>query len=310
MPLTDAIEPYLAQLLSERGAAERTVQAYREELFLLARFLDGRAVDAWAGASREHLLAYLNRATPRGRPLALASRNRKLSIIRGFLRHLISSEQLAGDPSEKIPWVKVTRTERTVLTGSDIRKIVGAIREGEGGWQEARDVAIVTLLAHTGMRISELLGLDLAQVDVESGLVMDLRRKGGNHQPLPLNIPAQEALQSWLGERDRLHFQGVNALFVSRRGGRLSRRAVESNIRALGERAGLPFRVTPHLLRHSFATELLRTGANLEQVRRLMGHSSILTTARYLHPDQASLKRAVAKLFGEEGREDGAPEKS
>lgn len=292
--MNDTVLRYAQHLASERRCSPRTVTTYRQELLLLVRWLSGRGVDRFEDVSRDLLLDYLARPGQDGRPVAPSTRNRKRTVLRGFFRWFIQSTGRTQNPMESIVRIRETRTEKPTLSAKDVGRLVGVL-ESRSGWPAARDACVVTLMFHVGLRLDELVSLDVDQVDLKAGLLLGVRRKGGNHQPLPLNGKALESLESWLHARESLE-PATMALFLSRLRRRLARRTVQVMVHGLGQEAGFGFPVTPHMLRHAFATELLRSGANLEEVRRLLGHASITTTSRYSHPDQASLRRAVERL--------------
>lgn len=294
MDLYAQIDTYILYVRDEKRLSARTVRRYQQELRLLAQWLREHQLETPADAQREHLIQFLNRPTPGGTRLRAGSRNHKLIVLRGFFRYLKKSEVIASDPTREIPWSRSERSERPSVSSKDVAKLIAALPR-HPSWQRVRNRCVLLLLFHSGLRLTELVGLTLNQVDLKRGLLLTVRRKGGHQQPIPLNAVAKEALGTWLKEREDRSGH-TSAVFVNRYGAPLNSRSVQSMMRNLSERAGFSFNVTPHTLRHSFATELLRHGANLEEVRRLMGHSSITTTSRYAHPDQASLRRAVNRL--------------
>lgn len=294
MRLNAAIDAYAAAL-SERGCSVRTVASYRAELHQFATFLKARGVTEIHGIDREALSAYLAKPTSAGRPIAPGTHNRKIVVLKGFLGHLVATAGLASSPAEGLPWHRDLRRERPTLSATDVDRLTRAAETARQGWVRSRDAAIVAMLFNLGLRIAELVALDPPQLDLDHGLLLGVKRKGGLEMPLPLNASVRPLIARWLRDRERLRAQ-TPALFVARSGGRLARRSIEARLARLGHEAGFAYRVHPHMLRHSFATELLRTGANLEVVRRLLGHSAIATTARYLHPGLAELRGAVERL--------------
>ena len=294
LELTEAVTRYISDV-TERGLFPRTLASYEAELDALTRFLARRRVKKVAAVTREHLIGYLGRLTSRGQPLAASTRNRKLIVLTGFFAYLVRSGAIRVSPVADIPWVRQPRREKPTLTELDVAKLIRAAECTETTWIQARDAALVSVLFNVGLRITEVLSLDVSQVDVKQALLVRVRRKGGGEQPLPLNSAALAALKRWLTVRADGTWD-TPALFVSRHHRRLSRRNAEDRLRELGERAGFGFRVHPHLLRHSFVTELLRRGANLEVVRRLAGHARLSTTASYAHPDQTHLREAAEGL--------------
>ena len=295
MRLEAAIAQYLEHL-RERGCTGRTCSSYQQELDLFRRFLAESGVVEVERVCREHVAGFLARTAKGGRAVCPATRNRKLIVLRGFFRILVAQKAIGSSPTEGVPWARQPPVERPALSQGDVERLLRAVGP-TSGWRKVRDEALVTLLFHTGLRLDEATALDAAQADLSARLLLGVRRKGGGTQPIPLNRTATEALHGWLAAREAFCGERqVPALFVSRLRRRLSRRAVELLMRKLGQRAGFAFPVAPHMLRHAFATALLKTGANLEEVRRLLGHRSIVTTSRYSHPDQASLRSAVDRL--------------
>ena len=294
MSLTEHIDDYVRFVRDEKRLSATTVARYRQELVLLAAFLEEAGLTEAKAVRRETLLAFLNRPTPRGTRLRAGSRNHKLIVLRGFFSHLVLRDALRSSPTDGIPWVRAERTERPSVTRVDVERLLRNLTPTPR-WRYLRNRALIQLLFHCGLRLTELLSLSVPQIDLKRGLLLTVHRKGGHHQPLPLNNEAKADLTAWLGARkDRAALS--EAVFLNPSGETLTGRAVQSLLWRLSQKAGFSFIVTPHILRHSFATELLRHDANLEVVRRLMGHSSIVTTSRYLHPDQASLRRAVDRL--------------
>ncbi len=294
MDLATTVNGFLEHAEQERKYTPKTLRSYRQELCLFRRTLAKMEVVRAEQVTREHLVAYLNRPGPRG-PISPSTRNRKLTVLRGFFRHLEKTEVIELSPEADIPRVKVPRIEPPVVTPEHMERLLAAIPMGVSGLKHHRDSCMVTLLFHTGLRLDELLSLDIDQVDLDEGLLLEVRRKGGNSQPVLLNRTARAALAAWLEQRISLKL-ATNAVFVSRLRRRLSPRTVELHVSDLGKAAGLNFAVTPHMLRHGFATELLNRGASIEEVRRLLGHASIQTTIRYLHPGQAGLRKVVDLL--------------
>jgi len=292
MTLEEALGSYLDHLERERHLGRRTIYSYGQELGLLLRVLAARQVVEVVQVTRGQLIDFLNRSGPKG-PLSPSTRNKKLIVMRGFFRYLKARGVVDDAPTNGIPWARVPRHEAPTLRPRDVDRLLAQIEGAR--WRSVRDRALIFCLFHTGLRLAELLSLRRAQIDLRRRQLLGVRRKGGHEQPLPLTRVASENLEAWLNAREALPVQ-EGMVFVSRTGDGLNHRTVQTRLRNLGRAAGFPFPVTPHMLRHAFATELLRTGANLEEARRLLGHASIVTTSRYLHPDQASLRRAVNRL--------------
>lgn len=296
MTLQDAIDRYVRYLHDELNRTSQTIRTYELELRYLARRLGAEGLTDLAQLGRPQLLAHLNAPTS-GREPAPATRNRKLTVLRGFFGYLVEAGEMTGNPTDGLRWSRPPRNEKPAPTQGDVRRLLSVLGKEPETWLRTRDVAIVVVLFHTGLRLAELISLDLHQVELGVGLLLGVRRKGGHQQPIPLNETAVAVLRGWIGARPQAEAETA-AVFVSRFRRRLSARAVQARLQVLCDRAGIAYAISPHRLRHGFATELLRTGANMEEVKRLMGHSDIKTTSRYSHPDAASLRRAVERLGG------------
>lgn len=290
MRIDEAARLFVAHVRDERRFSPATVVSYRAELHLLGVFAVTRAVADVEGVTHVLLVEYLGSGEP---PVAPSTRNRKLTVLRSFFAFLVDQRLVAASPAQDVPFARAPRRDEPSLSARDVGKLLAVLAK-EVSWRGVRDSCIVLLLFHTGLRLSEMLSLDVGQVDLGNALLREVRRKGGREQPLPLNADALSALKAWLEARKGLVIEG-DALFVSRLGGRLSKRAVQGRVKEVGEAAGVPS-LHPHLLRHSFATEVLAAGGNLEEVRRLLGHASITTTSRYSHPSDEALRRAVDRL--------------
>lgn len=299
MQIDEAARLFVAHVDEERRFSPATVVSYRAELRLLGVFAVAHQVAEIEAVTRELLVEYLGNGNSK---LAPTTRNRKLTVLRSFFGFLVDRKHVPTSPAHDVTFSRAPRRDEPSLSAREVANLL-AVLDREGGWRSVRDRCIVLLLFHTGLRLGEMLSIDLAQLDVSNALLREVRRKGGREQPLPLNTDALAALTAWLTARKALAVEG-EALFVSRRGGRLSKRAVQSRVKEIGEAAGLPS-LHPHLLRHSFATEVLAAGGNLEEVRRLLGHASITTTSRYSHPSDAALRRAVERLAASASRRRG-----
>ncbi len=217
-----------------------------------------------------------------------ASVGRKLSALRTFFRYLQRQKIISSDPLAGITGPKVGRSIPVFLTVDETFALLEA--PGPEDSYKLRDLAMLELLYSTGMRVSELVSRDIPDLDFKEG-VLRVRGKGNKERIVPVGRPALEALQAWLPQRQQLLINAIargkngdtKALFLNSRGGRLTVRSVERFVRAYGEKAGIIQIVTPHALRHSFATHMLEMGADLRSVQELLGHASLSTTQRYTH---------------------------
>lgn len=276
--MTDAVGRFLRYLAAERGASPHTVRSYRTDLADLVRFLarvgvrDVRALDA------RLLRAWLVDLHRRG--LEAASVARRLAAVRSWLRFLVRRGALERNPGREVRGPRPARRLAGVLPPDEIR----ALLDGPG--LAPRERAVLELFYATGLRVSELAGLDLDDVDRAQRTVR-VAGKGGKERIVFYGARAARALEAWLAERG----PAPGPLFLGRRGRRLGVRAIYELVRRRARRVGIARRVTPHTLRHSFATHLLDAGADLRMIQELLGHSRLSTTQRYTHVSVERLLR-------------------
>lgn len=295
MKIDEAIARYRSYLQDERSLSERTIKGYGYELSMFATMVgEDREVK---DIVRDEVVAFLNQPGPDGSPLRPASRNRKLIVLRGFFKYLQREKilRIETPPTLQIEWVKVPQIQAPCLTWHDYQALLASFPEKEGTWMQLRDRCLVTMLFHTGIRVHELVSLEVGQVDVAGGTLMGVKRKGNSIQTLPVNSAVLKELHEWFAVRES-RAPKTEHLFIGRGGKGLGVRQVERRLVDLGKRAGIAIPVTPHALRHLHATELIQRGVNLEVVRRLLNHKSIKTTQRYSHVAFDSLREAVQRL--------------
>ncbi len=284
------LERFLEMLLVERGAAANTLAAYRRDLLDFAAFLGGEA--RLAEASAREVRAYL--VALEGRGLKASTAARRLSALRRFYRFLYLEGVRKDDPTVGIDRPRLPRPLPRYLAEAEVEALIREARRWSGP-RALRLLALVELLYGTGLRVSELVGLPL------SALADDLRHlrvvgKGGRERLVPLGEPAREALRAWL--RVRGQQPGTRAspyLFPSRaRSGHLTRQRALQLLKELARKAGIdPARLSPHVLRHAFASHLVAHGADLRVVQTLLGHADIATTEVYTHLQPGRLQQVV-----------------
>jgi integrase/recombinase XerD len=290
-PLPEAVPTYLAALQVERGASRHTLLAYRRDLADFVTFLGRRR--GLAGVTSDDVVAYL--ATLRTRGLRASSIVRRLSAVRGLYRHLVAEGTLARDPTEHIERPRLRRPLPKTLSRAGAQALVE--RPDTTRLRGLRDRAMLEVLYATGMRASECLGLRIEDVNLTAGYVI-CTGKGRKQRLVPLGAEATAWVRAYL-ERARPRHAGPGAgdrLFVSARGRTLSRQSLWAIVRRAGAMAGLPHGVSPHMLRHSFASHLLEGGADLRAVQAMLGHADIATTQIYTHLPSAALKRMYRKF--------------
>ncbi len=295
--LTRQVDRFLEMAAVERGLAANTLEAYSRDLNRLAEFLFQRGVTAWEGATRSHLRAYI--AELRARRLSERSAARLLGSMRRFFRFLLKEEVLSADPVPEFASPNSTGSLPKTLGSEDMRALLEQPDEAKP--LGARDRAMLELLYGCGLRVSELVTLTLQQVDRE-GNYLTVRGKGAKVRLVPFGRWAQERLERYLREvRPRFLTRGYSDyLFLTRSGKPLTRQGFWKLLRGYALRAGLQHRVTPHTLRHSFATHLLDGGADLRAVQSMLGHSDITTTQIYTHVSRSRVKQVHERFHPRE----------
>lgn len=325
LPRPEPVDMFLAHLALEKGYAETTVAAYSKDIMqfeeTIASF--GASLAEPASLERRHVRRYLTRLHRLG--ISKASVGRKLAALRAFFRFCARLRLIFRLPTDGIGNPKQEKRqpaflnvdqvfallappEQTAYAGASKKKTApgippehpGECREDQpsGGEKKpalrARDLCLAELLYGSGLRVSEALALDARRLPRQPETLRILG-KGGKERLCPLTDTAKEALTLWLALRPILASAGEGALFVGLRGKRLNRREAQRIIEGLCRQAGLPQAVSPHALRHSFATHLLEAGADLRSVQELMGHSRLTTTQRYTHLNLAHLMAVYDK---------------
>ncbi len=305
--LQRAVRTYLDHLVVERGLADNTLKSYRRDLRRYVAFLAGRGVDD-PGAVQEQVVTDFLRALREGDPdhppLSSGSAARTVVAVRGFHRFAVREGMASVDPSAAVRPPAPAKRLPKALPLADIERILDAA--GSPGTALAlRDRALLEVLYGTGARISEAVGLDVDDLDLDpgpdpSGAVQGtvlLRGKGGKERIVPIGSYASEAVQAYL-VRGRPELSSVGsgnaALFLNARGGRLSRQSAWTVLTRAADRAGVTAEVSPHTLRHSFATHLLDGGADVRVVQELLGHASVTTTQVYTLVTVDSLREVYA----------------
>ncbi|MCA1959495.1 MAG: site-specific tyrosine recombinase XerD [Desulfomonile sp.] len=282
-----AVAGYLDHLIVDRGLASLTVDSYAYDMKGFCGFLTERGIHNPARVDREALLVYLALLDSEG--LSARSRARKISCIRGFFRYLIERGRLKSDPCEHIESPRLPRRIPHFLELSEVESLFAAVDRST--LEGRRDAAMLELVYAAGLRVSELVGLRLEQVDLEMGCVTVLG-KGSKERVVPMGVPASRAIFNYLEQvRPRL-LSGTrsNAVFVTRRGAAMTRQAFWKIIKKYARAAGITKDISPHTMRHSFATHLVQNNADLRAVQVMLGHADISTTEIYTHVAQQRLK--------------------
>ncbi len=296
------IELFLEMLGGERGAAKNTLDAYRRDLEHFADFLRSKSLEI-SGVRPEHISAYLKFTSEEG--LAATSRARRLSAIRQLYRFLTAEEIVETDPALGFSGPRRERTLPKTLSVAEVEHLLDTAAsrtKGVSGRDRVRALrlyALLEILYATGMRVSELVGLPRTVLQGDDR-VLTIKGKGGRERIVPLNAKARAALQRYLnigrdGENDAAPMLTTRWLFPSKGvEGHLTRQRLGQELKELALDAGLdPERISPHVLRHAFASHLLDRGADLRAVQQLLGHADISTTQIYTHVLEERLKRLV-----------------
>lgn len=282
-------EQFQDYLTFERGLSDRTVAAYGRDLGRWASFLDGHGVRLPEAVTPAHLRDWIFSLKEAG--LAPTSIRRAQSAVRTYYGFLLAEGSLAADPTERLESPKLGRRLPDFLTVEEVAALLDAPDpDAPLYW---RDRAILELLYATGMRVSELVELPLAHLDLDEGF-LTVFGKGAKERLVPVGAPALRALERYLRDvrpaLDRAKRKGRGRVLLNARGTPLSRVAVWTLVKEASRRAGITRKVSPHTLRHTFATHLLEGGADLAAVQELLGHADISTTQIYTHVDRAYLR--------------------
>ena len=297
-PLSAALAQYLDHLAVERGLARNSLASYRRDLARYQGFLTEVGVHEPGEVTEGHVLAFLGRlreGDDEHQPLAASSAARTVVAVRGFHRFAALEELSSTDPAADVRPPSPPRRLPKALSIDQVESLLAAAGEGRSP-KELRDRALLELLYGTGARISEAVGLDVDDHD-PADATLRLRGKGGKERIVPVGRYATEAVDAYL-IRGRAEFAargpGTPALFLNSRGGRLSRQSAWTVLRSAAERASISGEVSPHTLRHSFATHLLDGGADVRVVQELLGHASVTTTQIYTLVTVDSLREVYA----------------
>lgn len=292
--LDPLVERYLRGLRIEGGLSLNTIESYRRDLEKLQRYLARHRVRMSDAIGPSVVVAFL--ASLRTQPLAPASIARALSALRGWFRFLVREHLMETNPlPEVIGSRRAVRLPKT-LTMAEVTQLLelpaGTSAEGR------RDQAMLELLYACGLRVSELVGLTVSQVDLNAGCLR-VRGKGSKERVVPMGQQARDLLSDYLAQVRPVLLKGrpSRTLFVSRRAQALTRQACWKLLRLRARRAGITKAISPHMLRHSFATHLLEGGADLRAVQTMLGHADIATTQIYTHVERSRLKEVHRRYF-------------
>lgn len=295
MQVDSAVDSFLSWARVERGLADNTIEAYGRDLADFARSLDKQGVTEVTAVRSTHILKHLIELS-KGR-LGVRSQARHLVAVRQLFRFLVKERVLKDDPAVDIELPRAARTLPTFLDLSEVERLLAA--PDAASPRGVRDRAMLELLYATGLRVTELVELPLDALDLERGFLL-VRGKGNKERVVPIGQAALEALRAYLAHA-RASFlgpalgAGAEALFLRAGGEPMTRQGFWKALKGYARAAGVTKPISPHKLRHSFATHLVERGADLRAVQAMLGHADLSTTEIYTHVNRARLRQ----LYGE-----------
>jgi integrase/recombinase XerC len=282
---TQWLERFERYLITERRLSPHTLLAYRRDLAALLEWCNKTGLRDWRALDFQHIRTFAARSHSRG--LQGRSIQRRLAAVRSFFTFLQREGVLQRNPALE---VRAPKAGKRLPHTLDVDQVAQLLALKPGNALEVRDLALMELFYSSGLRLGELTGLTLNNLDLKSAQVR-VMGKGSKERIVPVGSAARKALGRWLAMRAGLAAAGEEAVFVGRNGAALGARAVQLRVAAMARAAGLPQHLHPHMLRHSFATHLLESSRDLRGVQELLGHANISTTQIYTHLDFQHLAR-------------------
>ena len=276
-------------LRNERRLSPHTLNNYRRDLESVVRFCSEQGIARWSELHPQQVRNYVAQLHRRG--LGGRSIQRKLSALRSFCRYLIKRQLLSSNPAQDI---RAPKAPRKLPHSLDIDRVQGLLDRTADDWLAQRDLAMMELMYSCGLRLAELVGLDLKDIDL-SRAELRVLGKGRKVRVVPVGRKAGEVVQAWLKVRAVHRAEGESALYINRSGTRLSPRNVQQRFKRWALKQGFDSRLHPHALRHSFATHLLESSGDLRAVQELLGHADLSTTQVYTHLDFQRLAQVYDK---------------
>ena len=283
------VDDFLDTLLTESGLGTHTLEGYGRDLEVFAGYLRGRGLQ---GARRLDITGFLAAEVIAGRRPRTGAR--RLSTLRRFYRYLLAQGAISEDPTEGVEGPRLGISLPRSLSEEEVERLLAA--PGDRTPEAQRDRAMLEVLYATGLRVSELVALRFSEIDGQAGIVR-IVGKGGRERLVPLGDEAQVVLAAYLRDARPVFLKGVpaTAVFLTRRGGPMTRQAFWSNIKRYAAKAGVETPLSPHTMRHAFATHLINHGADLRVVQLLLGHADLSTTQIYTHVARERLRAVHAR---------------
>lgn len=295
MSMPELIETFLQYNSVEKGLSQHTVNAYRHDLTRLHNHLKAQPEPETrvSGITRSKIVFFIKCLNDSG--LSSATINRHITAVRGFFRFLLREKTITEDPTQNIETQKQTTKLPRVISKQNIKVILDEKNKKEG-MLEKRNSALMETLYSTGMRVSEITDLRLNDLNLEGGYLKAMG-KGRKERIIPVSEPASKKIDIYLQSARMQLLNGKTSyyLFLNRYGQKMSRQAVWKLLKKTAYKCRLDSRISPHTMRHSFATHLLEAGADLRTIQELLGHSDISTTQKYTHVDGRRLKELHKK---------------
>ncbi|MGE5701056.1 MAG: site-specific tyrosine recombinase XerD [Clostridia bacterium] len=286
------IDHFMHFLSVEKGLAANTLESYQRDLFGYTDFLKSQGITRIEETNRSHIINYLVILQKKGRATATLSRN--MASIRAFYQFLVKDRHLENDPSIHMETPKIEKRLPKVMSLDEVERLLDGPQSNHPSG--LRDKAMLELLYATGIRVSELVSLNMGDVNLEMGFLKCMG-KGSKERIIPLGKMAISVIREYIetARPKLLRAGGDSALFLNHLGKRITRQGFWKIIKKYALQAGITTDITPHTLRHSFATHLLENGADLRSVQEMLGHADISTTQIYTHITRTRIKDVYAK---------------
>jgi integrase/recombinase XerD len=290
-PAEAAVRAFLDYVAIEKGLSANTLAAYGRDLAKLLLYLDKEKV-SWKRAREEDLVGFVRSQSRSG--LSARSLARHISAARSFYRYLVLDGVVDADPTERLSSPSVWLALPKFLTVKEVEALLAAPNSAKP--RGLRDRAMLEVVYGAGLRVSELVGLKPADINLEEGFLV-CRGKGGKERIVPLGASACRSVRAYQdGARPTFAKRGGRTLFLTQRGGPFTRQGFWKLLKRYALEAGVASKISPHVLRHSFATHLLERGADLRSVQLMLGHSQITTTQIYTHVSRDRLRQVYDKF--------------
>jgi len=274
-----SLAEFIQQLKDQNNASKHTLSSYERDLQRLLEYCNLKKIEIWSALQTHDVRAHIANRHRQG--LSSKSLQRELSAIRSFFQFLLKKQLATLNPAQ---YVKAPKQARRLPKTLDVDQVAGLLDAGAHSVLEIRDLAMFELFYSSGLRLSELAGLDVSDLDLDNQSLKVRHGKGNKDRYLPIGSKAITAISNWLSHRP-LTTDSQPALFISQKGSRLGQRNIELRLNKWCQQKGIAEHIHPHMLRHSFASHLLESSQDLRAVQELLGHSNISTTQIYTHLD-------------------------